>query len=75
MERTARVFFTNRSQAVRLPKDFQFDTDEVFISRTGDKVILSPKPSTWNEYLAKGPIAPEDFMAAVEDVPLQDRVS
>ena len=34
------MFFTNRSQAVRLPKEFQFNTSEVFISRDGDKVIL-----------------------------------
>jgi hypothetical protein len=31
MPRTAKVFMTNRSQAVRLPKEFQFSTDEVFI--------------------------------------------
>ncbi len=32
--RTARVFRTKRSQAVRLPQEFQFATDEVFIRRT-----------------------------------------
>jgi antitoxin VapB len=33
MPRTAKVFMTNRSQAVRLPKEFQFDSDEVFIRK------------------------------------------
>lgn len=35
MARTAKVFMTNRSQAVRLPKDFQFATDEVVIRKVG----------------------------------------
>jgi antitoxin VapB len=73
MERIAKVFFTNRSQAVRLPKDFQFATDEVFIHREGERVVLSPKPSSWEEYLSNGPIAPEDFMTEVEDLPVQER--
>jgi len=73
MERTAKVFFTNRSQAVRLPKDFQFATDEVYIHREGERVILSPKPSSWEDYLTGGPVAPADFMAEVEDLPVQER--
>jgi antitoxin VapB len=73
MERTAKVFFTNRSQAVRLPKEFQFDTDEVFIYREGDKVVLSPKPKSWDDYLSTGVVAPDDFMDEVEDMPLQER--
>ena len=40
MSRTAKVFMTNRSQAVRLPKEFQFATDEVMIRKVGDDVIL-----------------------------------
>ncbi len=39
MPRTAKVFMTNRSQAVRLPKEYQFDTDEVFIRKIGEDVI------------------------------------
>ncbi|MBX9771803.1 MAG: type II toxin-antitoxin system VapB family antitoxin [Candidatus Obscuribacterales bacterium] len=73
MERTAKIFLTNRSQAVRLPKEFQFDTGEVFIHREGEKVVLSPRPSNWNDYLNNGAVAPADFMADVEDLPVQDR--
>ena len=40
---TAKVFTTGRSQAVRLPKAFRFDTDEVTIERVGDAVVLRPK--------------------------------
>ncbi len=73
MERTAKVFFSNRSQAVRLPKEFQFAVPEVFIYRDGERVILSPRPSSWDEYLAHGPVAPDDFMTEIEDLPLQER--
>ena len=45
MQRTAKIFMNNRSQAVRLPKEFQFHFNEVFISKVGDEVILSPRPS------------------------------
>ena len=40
MPRTAKIFMMNRSQAVRLPKEFQFDSDEVFIRKEGEDVIL-----------------------------------
>jgi antitoxin VapB len=50
---TAKVFTTGRSQAVRLPKAFRFNTAEVTIERQGDAVILRPKPTTkedwWDE--------------------------
>lgn len=41
----AKVFTTGRSQAVRLPKAFRFDTAEVTIERVGDAVVLRPKLS------------------------------
>lgn len=40
--RKAKVFWTGRSQAVRLPKDLRFETDEVLIRREGRCVILEP---------------------------------
>jgi antitoxin VapB len=63
----------NRSQAVRLPKEFQFNTSEVFIRKEGDDVILSPRPVDWSEFLARGPVASDEFMEAVEDLPVQER--
>ncbi|MEX1364297.1 MAG: AbrB/MazE/SpoVT family DNA-binding domain-containing protein [Nannocystaceae bacterium] len=38
----AKVFWTGRSQAVRLPKEFRFDTETVLIRREGDRVVLEP---------------------------------
>ena len=40
---TAKIFTTGRSQAVRLPKSYRFDTAEVFIEKVGNAVILRPK--------------------------------
>ena len=39
---TAKVFTSGRSQAVRIPKEYRFDAEEVFINRVGDAVILTP---------------------------------
>lgn len=44
---TAKVFMSGRSQAVRLPKQYRFDGDEVLIKRVGDAVVLLPRTSTW----------------------------
>ena len=70
--KTARIFMNNRSQAVRLPKEFQFATSEVFIRKEGDDVILSPRPKDWSALL-QGPFASQEFMEAVEDLPVQER--
>ena len=73
MQRTAKIFMNNRSQAVRLPKDFQFSTSEVFIRRNGDEVILSPRPADWTAYLTSGPVASKEFMEGIDDLPVQER--
>jgi antitoxin VapB len=73
MQRTAKLFMNNRSQAVRLPKDFQINAREVFIRKEGSDLILSPRPLDWSSYLADGPIASKTFMEGVEDLPVQER--
>ena len=73
MRRTAKIFMNNRSQAVRLPKEFQFNTPEVFIRRQGDDVILSARPMDWSAYLASGPVASREFMDEVDELPVQER--
>jgi antitoxin VapB len=44
MTDTAKVFWSGRSQAVRLPKDYRFDTDIVTIERQADGIFLRPFP-------------------------------
>jgi len=73
MQRTAKIFMNNRSQAVRLPKEFQFNTTEVYIRRNGDDVILSPRPTDWSAYRLKHPVASDDFMEDVEELPFEKR--
>jgi len=67
---TAKLFTNGRSQAVRLPVAFRFDTKEVFIRRdpkTGD-VILSRKPTTWDGFFTALQAAdiPTDFLSQTE---------
>lgn len=73
MRRKAKIFMNNRSQAVRLPKEFQFKTHEVFIRKEGSEVVLSPRPADWSSYLAEAPVASSGFMEDIEDLPVQER--
>ena len=73
MPRKAKIFMNNRSQAVRLPKDFQFNVEEVFIRKEGSDVVLSPRPTDWSSYLSDAPVASASFMENVEELPVQER--
>jgi len=57
MQRTAKVFMNNRSQAVRFPRNFSFPRPRSFIRRQGDEVVLSARPNDWSAYLASGAVA------------------
>lgn len=70
MQRKAKIFMNNRSQAVHLPKEFQFKTKDVFIRKEGSDVVLSPRGLNWSRYLAEAPIASATFMEEVEDLPM-----
>lgn len=78
MEQVAKLFANGRSQAVRLPAQFRFDTSEVFIRQnpeTGD-VILSRKPASWDSFFAalKGAKVPANFLDSKQrDQGIQDR--
>lgn len=63
----AKVFWSGRSQAVRLPKEFRFAGDEVRIRRQGRAVVLEPIADDWAWLDAViGPVD-EDFARAVEE--------
>ncbi|MCI6768363.1 MAG: type II toxin-antitoxin system VapB family antitoxin [Lachnospiraceae bacterium] len=62
MVETAKVFTNGGSQAVRLPKDFRFDTDEVDVNRIGKIVILVPKENRWAGLLQSLDMFTDDFM-------------
>ncbi|MCP4600004.1 MAG: antitoxin [Proteobacteria bacterium] len=69
----AKVFMNGRSQAVRLPKEFRFTEDVVFIRKEGDEVILSPRPRSWDGFFNEAPLASTDFMTERVDLPPQKR--
>jgi antitoxin VapB len=60
---TAKVFMSGRSQAVRLPKEFRFDVDEVLIERTAEGVLLRTRTrmEKLESFLASRPYADEPF--------------
>lgn len=68
----ARVFQSGNSQAVRLPKEFRFQSKEVEIFRRGDEVVLREKPPSLEELLEKLPPWPDDFEISPE-LPQQER--
>ena len=70
---TAKLFMNGRSQAVRLPREFRFEGDEVLIERRGNSVVLSPLPGSWREFFEEIPLPSEDFMEEREDLPPQKR--
>lgn len=47
MEKTAKVFKSGNSQALRLPKEFNTDEKQFYIRRIGSSLLLSPKASSW----------------------------
>ena len=77
MKHTAKLFMNGRSQAVRLPVNYRFDCDEVYIRKdpeSGD-VIISKKPGSWDDFfnLLETINVPEDFMAERNNKIPQDR--
>ncbi len=72
---TAKVFVNGSSQAVRLPKECRFDGQEVYIRKEGDQVILSPRPTSWQDFFESTLRPSDDFMEERVDLPLQKRES
>ena len=60
---TAKIFENGRSQAVRLPKECRFNTDEVAVNKIGDIVLLMPKTDKWSSFMQAIDMFSEDFMA------------
>ena len=72
---TAKLFMNGRSQAVRLPKAFRFDGDEVYIKKVGDAVILIPYHTAWNTLFDSLKVFSADFMEDREQPPIEARES
>lgn len=59
---TAKVFENGRSQAVRLPKECRFSSDEVMVNKIGDIVMLFPKTDKWDSFTLALDMFSDDFM-------------
>jgi antitoxin VapB len=68
---TARLFSNGRSQAVRLPKNFRFSGNDVFINKIGKMVVLLPKDDPWSSLINSLDQFTDDFMSS-RDQPDQD---
>lgn len=60
--KTAKLFQNGQSQAVRLPKEFRFEGDEVFIKKSGNVVMLIPTVHSWDALLGSLDKFTPDFM-------------
>ena len=71
--RTAKVFRSGNSQAVRIPVEFQFDTDEVEIFRREDELVLRKKAQSLAQAFHLLSSLPADFMTERGDDLPQER--
>jgi antitoxin VapB len=72
IQRTAALFKSNRSQAVRIPKDMEFPegVKRVVVSKDGDKIVISPVKHSWDDFFDRPPCP--DFPER-DQPPVQER--
>ena len=67
---TAKLFKNGRRQAVRLPEEYRFSGDKVFIKKIGQVVLLIPEDKPWQPLLESLELFSDDFMAEREQPPV-----
>ncbi|MFA5874083.1 MAG: type II toxin-antitoxin system VapB family antitoxin [Anaerolineales bacterium] len=72
---TAKLFQNGKSQAVRLPKEFRFKGNLVYLKRTGNAVILLPYGAPWQSLVDSLTLFSSDFMQERTQPPTQERES
>ena len=76
---TAKLFKNGNSQAIRLPKEFRFEGDEVLSHREGRKIVVEEKSETknrkafWDDFFYNTPLVSPDFLSDRNDTPPQVR--
>ncbi len=71
--KTAKIFQNGQSQAVRLPKEFRFEGDHVFIKKSGNIVMLIPAKESWNSLVDSLDKFTDDFMGERKQLDTQTR--
>jgi antitoxin VapB len=69
----AQLFKNGGSQAVRLPKTFRFEDNEVMISTLNGVVMLIPKSHPWTGLVNSLSMFTDDFMAERKQPEMQNR--
>lgn len=69
----AKIFMNGQSQAVRLPKEFRFTTNEVSITPLGNGIVLQPLLKTWKDVFNEIKPTGDFFVEGRENLPLQER--
>ncbi|MCL6540140.1 MAG: antitoxin [Roseiflexus sp.] len=70
---TARIFQNGQSQAIRLPKEYRFRGDRVYLKRMGNAVVLLPEYDSWQTLIESLSMFSDDFMAERDQPPIQVR--
>ena len=70
---TAKIVSTDNNQVVYLPEGFYFKTSEVYISKQGENLIISPKKTAWDTFFDTASAFDEDFLKDREDNLPQER--
>jgi len=70
---TAKLFQNGRSQAVRLPKQYRFKSERVYLKKMGNAVILLPYDAPWQSLIESLSLFSGDFMQRRMQPPAQDR--
>ncbi len=73
---STKVFFSGNSQAIRLPKEYQVDENELYIQKIGGTIILLSKKNPWEAFEKSLNEFSDDFMVSGRKQPkMQKRES
>ncbi|MCP4751818.1 MAG: antitoxin [Proteobacteria bacterium] len=73
MYKIAKLFKNGRSQALRIPKEFRFKGDEVFIFREGNRVVISETAPGWDEFFGQKSAFGTDYLSERPNEPPPER--
>ncbi len=71
--KTAKLFQNGQSQAVRLPKEFRFEDDRVYVKKSGNIVMLIPAKGSWDMLVKSLNKFSSDFMSERKQPKTQKR--
>lgn len=71
--KTAKIFQNGQSQAVRLPKEYRFKDDHVYVKKSGNVVMLIPVKDSWDSLFDSLDKFSDDFMTERKQPKVQTR--